>query len=283
MAARVYTEIEVPLTGPSTTKFFLRGRSPQDLARNLRREARRLGMWFDELASVIEGLAADGWRWRVINGTTLVFSHHRPLGKQETVAYLQRKFGRRVLRHISLRERVEVVQPQVSSEEKGTGRATKLPRPTPSLPKAEDELTRELRRMIAAEEHRSELYLGHPQEELAELALDMNFLAQEALEDPEVASFLEKLQEEHAQDKTYQDLHDRYFSLLDRLGTGDPAVDEAYWDLFSYTARKLAPLIPILRNYLQRRGLTDLCDHEATSFLACALAQALTLIEDRED
>ncbi|MDR5693871.1 MAG: hypothetical protein QN198_07915 [Armatimonadota bacterium] len=282
MAARVYTEIEVPLTGPTGTKFLLRGRSPQDLARNLRREARRLGIWLDELASVIEGLAADGWRWRVINGTTLVFSHHRPQGKQETVAYLQRKFGRRVLRHISLRERVEMVE-QKAPEGRGTGRAARLPRPTPQPPKAEDELTRELRRMIAAEEHPKELYLGHPQEELAELALDMNFLAQEALEDPEVAKFLEKLQEEHAQDKTYRDLHDRYFSLLDRLGSGDPAVDEAYWDLFSYTAHKLAPLIPVLRNYLERRGLTDLCEHEATSFLACALSQALTLMEERED
>lgn len=93
---------------------------------------------------------------------------------------------------------------------------------------------------------------------------------------------LHKLQEEHAADATYRDLHGRYLGLLDRLGSGDAATDEAYWDLFSYTASRLSTLVPVLRGYLDRRGFADLCEHEATAFLACALSQALAVIEGQE-
>jgi len=61
----------------------------------------------------------------------------------------------------------------------------------PKLPKADDELTRELRRLIGPEQHQAELYLGHPTEELSELLLDMSFLSQEALEDSEISGIIE--------------------------------------------------------------------------------------------
>src|SRR6267143_3897978 len=60
----------------------------------------------------------------------------------------------------------------------------------PKLPKADDELTRELRRLIGPEQLKDELDLGHPPEELAELVLDMSFLSQEALEDSEISGLI---------------------------------------------------------------------------------------------
>ncbi|MBI4279222.1 MAG: hypothetical protein HY660_12275, partial [Armatimonadetes bacterium] len=240
--SQVYTEIELTLPAPPRELPVFRGRSMRDLAHNLRRESRRVTEWFGGLASFIEGLAEDGWRWRSHNDQALVFYHHQPRRKRETSAYLQRKFGRSVLRRVALRERVHTPAGGAGAEH--GAREVKGMRP-PRLPKADDELTRELRRLIGSEEHREELYLGHPNEELGELLLDMSFLAQEALEDAEVSAMLHKLQEEHAADATYRDLHGRYLGLLDRLGSGDAATEETYWDLFSYTASRLSTLVPV--------------------------------------
>src|SRR3990170_3376805 len=68
-----------------------------------------------------------------------------------------------------------------------------------------------------------------------------------------------------------------------RTGPSDPAAEEAYWDLFSYMSRKMSRLVPALRTFLDRRGFSDLCEHEATAFLTAALSQALAIIEDRDD
>jgi len=137
--------------------------------------------------------------------------------------------------------------------------------------------------LIGPEEHQAELYLGHPTEELSELLLDMSFLAQEALEDGEVSGLIDKLREAHVEDAQYRDLHSRYLTLMERAGPGDPAAEEAYWDLFSYTSRKLSKLVPAMRSFLERRGFSDLCEHEATAFLTAALSQALSIIEEREE
>jgi hypothetical protein len=48
-------------------------------------------------------------------------------------------------------------------------------------------------------------------------------------------------------------------------------------------SRKLSALVPALRSFLERRGFTDLCEHEATAFLTAALSQALSIIEDRDE
>src|SRR3990172_9412533 len=91
----------------------------------------------------------------------------------------------------------------------------------PPLPKADDELSRELRRLIGAESHKEDLHLGHPPEELSELLLDMSFLAQEAMEDGEVSGLLDRIREEHEQDALYRDLHSRYLMLMERTSAGD--------------------------------------------------------------
>jgi hypothetical protein len=181
-------------------------------------------------------------------------------------ASLSERFGEQVLTHIAIHEK----NAQASSK-------------PPRLPKADDELTRELRRLIGAESHQEDLHLGHPPEELSELLLDMSFLAQEALDDGSVSSVLEKITEEHETDAQYRDLHSRYLALMERTGMGEPAAEEAYWDLFSYMSRKLARLIPALQQFLERRGFTDLCEHEATAFLTAALSQALSVIESHDE
>jgi hypothetical protein len=48
-------------------------------------------------------------------------------------------------------------------------------------------------------------------------------------------------------------------------------------------SRKLSKLVPALRQFLDRRGFSDLCEHEATAFLTAALAAALAYIEERGD
>lgn len=70
---------------------------------------------------------------------------------------------------------------------------------------------------------------------------------------------------------------------MERAGPGDPAAEEAYWDLFSYMSRKLSKLVPVLRQFLECRGFADLCEHEATAFLPTALSQILSIIEDQAD
>jgi len=261
-----FTEIEIRLFD-TPGKLTVRGRSTKAVVAALLRGAAAHGPWLRQVARWVEGLAEDGWRYRGYTGDVLVFRSTRALDPTDAEAYLQRRFGRDALSRVSIREQAD-----------GEGRSA-----PPRLPKADDELTKELRRLIGPEQHQAELYLGHPTEELSELLLDMSFLAQEALEDSEVAGLIEKLREAHVEDAQYRDLHSRYLTLMERAGPGDPASEEAYWDLFSYTSRKLSKLVPALRSFLERRGFSDLCEHEATAFLTAALSQALSIIEEREE
>src|SRR5207249_993821 len=171
-------------------------------------------------------------RYRGYTGDTLVFRSTKALDETDATAYVRRRLGQDALARVSLRE--------------GTVPLMRNGRP-PKLPKADDELTRELRRLIGPEQHQAELYLGHPTEELSELLLDMSFLSQEALEDSEISAIIESLRQEHEHDAQYRDLHSRYLTLMERAGPGDPAAEEAYWDLFSYMSRQLSKLVPALR------------------------------------
>ncbi len=215
------------------------------------------------IAEVVETLGREGWRYRTFTGKALVLAHLNPVNGEEMRAYLSERFGQELLPQIAIRE----------------GAADG----PPPLPKADDELSRELRRLIGADSHKEDLHLGHPPEELSELLLDMSFLAQEAMEDSEVSGLLDRVRGEHERDALYRDLHSRYLMLMERTSAGDPAAEEAYWDLFSYMSRKLAKLIPALQAFLDRRGFTDLCEHEATAFLAAALYQALSIIESQDE
>ncbi|MDR7426132.1 MAG: hypothetical protein QN175_10065 [Armatimonadota bacterium] len=261
--AQTFTELEIRLF-ERPRKLPFRGRSVKTLTAFLRREAKRAGPWLERVADVVEALGREGWRYRGFTGKALILAHLRPVDGEEVRHYLSQRFGQEVLPQIAIRERTSEDGP-------------------PPLPKADDELSRELRRLIGAEKHKEDLYLGHPPEELSELLLDMSFLAQEALEDGEVSALLDRVREEHERDDLYRDLHSRYLSLMERTGSGDPATEEAYWDLFSYMSRKLAKLIPPLQGFLDRRGFTDLCEHEATAFLAAALYQALSIVESPDE
>lgn len=263
---QTFTEITIRLVDRPGA-FALRARSTKAVVAALLRGAAVHGPWLRQVARLVEDLARDGWRYRGFTGQALVFRSSRPLEQREAAKYVQHRLGEDALARISVQER---------SDTAGNGRP-------PRLPKADDELTRELRRLIGPEQHQAELYLGHPTEELSELLLDMSFLSQEALEDPEVAALIDQLRDEHESDAQYRDLHARYLTLMDRAGPGDPAAEEAYWDLFSYMSRKLSKLIPALRAFLERRGFSDLCEHEATAFLTAALSQALTTVENRND
>lgn len=266
MARQTFTEIEIRLFD-EPGKLIVRGRSTKAVVAALLRGAPAHGSWLRQVARWVEGLVEDGWQYRGYTGDRLLFRAARTIDQEETEAYLQRRFGRDALTRVNVRHRAE---------------ETNGPKP-PKLPKADDELSRELRRLIAPEAHQSELYLGHPTEELSELLLDMSFLSQEALEDSEIASVIDELRDEHEHDAQYRDLHTRYLTLMERAGPSDPAAEEAYWDLFSYMSRKLSRLVPALRAFLERRGFGDLCEHEATAFLTAALSQALAIIEDRDD
>lgn len=266
MARQTFTEIEIRLFD-EPGKLIVRGRSTKAVVAALLRGAPAHGSWLRQVARWVEGLVEDGWQYRGYTGDRLLFRAARTIDQEETEAYLQRRFGRDALTRVNVRRRAE---------------ETNGPKP-PKLPKADDELSRELRRLIAPEAHQSELYLGHPTEELSELLLDMSFLSQEALEDSEIASVIDELRDEHEHDAQYRDLHTRYLTLMERAGPSDPAAEEAYWDLFSYMSRKLSRLVPALRAFLERRGFGDLCEHEATAFLTAALSQALAIIEDRDD
>lgn len=272
---QTFTEIAIRLFD-TPGKLTVRGRSTKALVAALLRGAAAHGPWLRQIARWVENLAEDGWRYRGYTGDVLIFRSTRALDPTDAEAYLQRRFGRDAMSRVSIRERIP--------HQDGAGRTDgETPPVPPRLPKADDELTRELRRLIAPDQHQAELYLGHPTEELSELLLDMSFLAQEALEDSEVTGLIDKLREAHAEDAQYRDLHARYLTLMERAGPGDPAAEEAYWDLFSYTSRKLSRLVPALRTFLERRGFSDLCEHEATAFLTAALSQALSTIEDREE
>ncbi|MDR7545611.1 MAG: hypothetical protein QN120_15330 [Armatimonadota bacterium] len=261
--ANAVVEIDVRVFERPRT-FAFRGRSLRALSAALRREADRSPI-LGRIANLIDTLAAEGWRYASFRGQTVTLVNPQTEGRAQTEAFLTERFGADLLSRITVRERLN-------------GPSAKPPR----LPKADDELTRELRRLIGAESHKKDLYLGHPTEELAELLLDMSFLAQEAMDDPDVSRLLDRLRAEHEEDSQYRDLHARYLSLTDRTGMGHPAAEEAYWDLFSYTSHKLARLIPALRAFLEKRGFADLCEHEATAFLAAALSLALTTIETEE-
>lgn len=263
---QTFTEIEIRLFD-EPGQFAVRGRSTKTVVAALLRGVPAHGPWLRQVARWVEGLAEDGWQYRGYTGDTLLFRSTKPLGREETEAYLQRRLGRDALARVSVRDR--------NNEQPA--------RTPPRLPKADDELTRELRRLIGPEPHQAELYLGHPAEELSELLLDMSFLSQEALEDEEVSGLIEQLREEHENDAQYRDLHTRYLTLMERVGASGPAAEEAYWDLFSYISRKLSKLVPALRAFLERRGFGDLCEHEATAFLTAALSQALSIIEERND
>lgn len=265
--SQTYIEITIRLFD-KPGELSVRGRSTKSVVAALLRGAAVHGPWLRQVARWVEELAKDGWRYRGYTGDTLIFRSAKPLAHDEAAAYLQRRFGHEALARVSVRERPNSQGPDE--------------RP-PRLPKADDELSRELRRLIGPEQHQSELYLGHPTEELSELLLDMSFLSQEALEDPEVSALIEQLRKEHEDDPQYRDLHARYLTLMERTGPGDPASEEAYWDLFSYMSRKLSKLVPALRAFLERRGFSDLCEHEATAFLTAALSQALSFIEDRNE
>jgi hypothetical protein len=262
--AHAVVEIDVKLFDRPRT-FAFRGRSLRALSSALRREAERSNPLLGRIAGLIDTLAAEGWRYASFKGQTITLVHPQTMGRTQTEAFLTERFGPDLLARVMVRERLN-------------GPSLKPPR----LPKADDELSRELRRLIGAESHKKDLYLGHPTEELAELLLDMSFLAQEAMDDPDVARLLDRLRADHEEDTQYRDLHTRYLSLTDRTGMGHPAAEEAYWDLFSYTSHKLAKLIPALRGFLEKRGFNDLCEHEATAFLTAALSLALSTIEADE-
>lgn len=266
MARQTHTEIEIRLFD-EPGRLVVRGRSTKALIAALLRGVPSHGPWLRDVARWVEGLAEDGWQYRGYTGDRLLFRSTKSLARNEAEAYLQRRFGRDALARVSVRDR---------TNDRNHGRP-------PKLPKADDELTRELRRLIGPESHQAELYLGHPTEELSELLLDMSFLSQEALEDPEIGALIDELRTAHERDAQYRDLHSRYLTLMERTGPSDPAAEEAYWDLFSYMSRKLSALVPALRSFLERRGFTDLCEHEATAFLTAALSQALSIIEDRDD
>lgn len=259
--ANAIVEIEVKLFDRARA-FAFRGRSIRALTAALRREGERANPVLSHLAGMIDTLAAEGWRYGAFKGQAVTLVHPQTTGRVQTEAFLTERFGADLLSRVTVRERLN-------------GPSAKPPR----LPKADDEFSRELRRLIGAESHKKDLYLGHPTEELAELLLDMSFLAQEALDDPDVARLLDRLRAEHEQDTQYRDLHSRYLSLTDRTGMGHPAAEEAYWDLFSYTSHKLARLVPAMRGFLEKRGFSDLCEHEATAFLTAALSLALSTIE----
>lgn len=262
--ANAIVEIEVKLFDRPRA-FAFRGRSIRALTAALRREGERANPVLSHIAGLIDTLAAEGWRYGTFKGQAVTLVHPQTMGRAQTEAFLTERFGADLLSRVTVRERLN-------------GPSAKPPR----LPKADDEFSRELRRLIGAESHKKDLYLGHPTEELAELLLDMSFLAQEALDDPDVARLLDRLRAEHEQDTQYRDLHSRYLSLTDRTGMGHPAAEEAYWDLFSYTSHKLARLIPAMRGFLEKRGFSDLCEHEATAFLTAALSLALSTIEADE-
>jgi len=262
-----YTEITIRLFD-QPGEFVLRGRSTKAVVAALLRGATAHGPWLRQVARWVEELSRDGWRYRGYTGDALVFRASKPLDESAATTYVRRRLGQEALARISVRG--------------GTETHPRNGRP-PKLPKADDELTRELRRLIGPEQHQAELYLGHPTEELSELLLDMSFLSQEALEDSEISALIDQLREEHEHDAQYSDLHTRYLTLMERAGPGDPAAEEAYWDLFSYMSRKLSRLVPALRQFLERRGFSDLCEHEATAFLTAALSQALSVIEEHED
>ncbi len=262
-----FTEVEIRLF-EEAGQFTVRGRSTKAVVAALLRGAAVHGPWLRQVARWVEGLAEDGWRYRGYTGQALVFRSTKPLARTECETYLQRRLGRDALNRVTVREGAN-----------GEGSGSKPPK----LPKADDELTRELRRLIGPEQHQAELYLGHPPEELSELLLDMSFLAQEALEEAEISALIDHLREEHGGDAQYRDLHARYLNLMERAGPGDPASEEAYWDLFSYMSRKLSKLVPALRQFLERRGFADLCEHEATAFLTAALSQTLSIIEEQND
>jgi hypothetical protein len=261
-----HTEVEIRLFDEDG-QFTVRGRSTKSVIAALLRGAAIHGPWLRQIARWVEGLAEDGWRYRGYTGQALVFRSTKPLPRTECEAYLHRRLGRDALDRVTIRETPNGENPTQP----------------PKLPKADYELTRELRRLIGPEEHHAELYLGHPPEELSELLLDMSFLAQEALEEAEISTQIDHLCEEHGGDAQYRDLHARYLTLMERAGPGDPAAEEAYWDLFSYMSRKLSKLVPVLRQFLERRGFTDLCEHEATAFLTAALSQTLSIIEDQTE
>jgi hypothetical protein len=262
--ANAVVEIDVKLFDRPRT-FVFRGRSLRALSAALRREAERANPLLGRIASLIDTLAAEGWRYAAFKGQTVTLVHPQTQGRAQTEAFLTERYGADLLSRVTVRERLN-------------GPSGRLPR----LPKADDELSRELRRLIGTDSHKKDLYLGHPTEELAELLLDMSFLAQEAMDDPDVGRLLDRLRAEHEEDTQYRDLHSRYLSLTDRTGMGHPAAEEAYWDLFSYTSHKLARLIPALRGFLEKRGFTDLCEHEATAFLTAALSLALSTVEADE-
>ncbi|MGQ0570802.1 MAG: hypothetical protein ACT4P5_14955 [Armatimonadota bacterium] len=262
--ANAVVEIEVRVFDRPRT-FAFRGRSVRALSTALRREAERSNPQLDRIAGMLDTLAAEGWRYGAFKGHVVTLVHPETLGRAQTEAFLTERFGPDVLARVTVRERAN-------------GPSAKPPR----LPKADDELSRELRRLIGAESHKKDLYLGHPTEELSELLLDMSFLAQEAMDDPDVSRLLDRLRAEHEEDTQYRDLHSRYLSLTDRTGMGHPAAEEAYWDLFSYTSHKLSRLVPVLRGFLEKRGFNDLCEHEATAFLTAALSLALSTIEADE-
>jgi hypothetical protein len=264
---QIYTEITIRLFDRPGV-FALRARSTKAIVAALLRGATVHGPVLRQVARWVEDLTRDGWRYRGYTGDALIFRSTKPLEESEATKYLQRRLGENALARVSLRDR--------AATPAGDGRP-------PRLPKADDELTRELRRLIGPEQHQAELYLGHPTEELSELLLDMSFLSQEALEDSEISTQIEHLRAEHEHDAQYRDLHARYLTLMERAGPGDPAAEEAYWDLFSYMSRKLSKLIPALRAFLERRGFSDLCEHEATAFLTAALSQALGVVEERSD
>ena len=263
--ANTVTEIEIRVFD-RPRPFIFRGRSLRALLTALRREADRAGPHAGpqagRIVTLLDALAKEGWRYAGLKGEILTLVHAQSQGRTQTETFLTERFGPDLLNRITVRERPN-------------GPSTKPPR----LPKADDELSRELRRLIGAEHHKKDLYLGHPTEELSELLLDMSFLAQEAMDSPDVSRLVDRLRAEHDDDTQYRDLHSRYLSLTERTGMGHPAAEEAYWDLFSYTSHKLSRLIPALRQFLEKRGFNDLCEHEATAFLTSALSLALSTIE----
>jgi len=267
--ANTVTELEIRVFD-RPRPFVFRGRSLRALLTALRRDADRAapqaGPQVGRIVNLLDTLAKEGWRYAGLKGELLTLVHGQSQDRTQIELFLTERFGPDLLNRITVRER-----PNGPS-------STRPPRP-PRLPKADDELSRELRRLIGAEHHKKDLYLGHPTEELAELLLDMSFLAQEAMDNPDVSRLVDRLRVEHEDDTQYRDLHSRYLSLTERTAMGHPAAEEAYWDLFSYTSHKLARLIPALRQFLEKRGFNDLCEHEATAFFTAALSLALSTIE----
>ena len=116
---------------------------------------------------------------------------------------------------------------------------------------------------------------------MAELLLDMNFLAQEPSTIPRSRSCWIAARR-HEKNTQYRDLHARYLALASAPAwvTLPPKNPTGICSRTLPQAR--ARLIPVLRTFLEKRRLQRSVRHEATAFHTAALSLALSTIENEE-